>query len=134
VAGLLAQRCRRYVRGSGKPAYAKLAHVAERHQRTVGLGEYTVAGTVVPINELGVYSDLLSALAPTAAQKRTLREVREVPQAEVIVPYSISSSASNWRELGTSIPSALAVCRLMTNSNLVDCKIGRSAGLAPLRI
>jgi hypothetical protein len=27
------------------------------------------------------------------------------------------------------IPSALAVCRLMTNSNLVDCTTGRSAAL-----
>jgi ABC-type uncharacterized transport system substrate-binding protein len=31
-------------------------------------------------------------------------------------------------------PSALAVCRLMTNSNLVDCKTGRSVGLAPVRM
>jgi hypothetical protein len=30
-------------------------------------------------------------------------------------------------------PSALAVCRLMTNSNLVDCSTGRSAALAPFR-
>jgi hypothetical protein len=49
------------------------------------------------------------------------------------VTHSITS-ASNWIELGTSRPSALAVCRLMTNSNLVDCKTGRSAGFAPLRI
>src|SRR5207248_6317060 len=48
--------------------------------------------------------------------------------------HSITSSASNCNELGTSMPSALAVCRLMTNSNLVDCKTGRSAGFAPLRI
>jgi hypothetical protein len=48
--------------------------------------------------------------------------------------YSITWSASNWIELGTSRPSALAVCRLMTNSNLVDCATGRSAGFTPLRI
>ena len=48
--------------------------------------------------------------------------------------YSMISSASNWIEFVTSMPSALAVCRLMTNSNLVDCKTGRSAGFAPLRI
>jgi hypothetical protein len=35
---------------------------------------------------------------------------------------------------GTSMPSARAVCRLMMNSNLVDCSTGRSAGLAPLRM
>src|SRR5215470_2001212 len=48
--------------------------------------------------------------------------------------YSITSSASNCTELGTSRPSALAVCALITNSNLVDCRTGRSAGVAPLRI
>ena len=31
-------------------------------------------------------------------------------------------------------PSALAVLRLMTNSNVVGCSTGRSAGFAPLRI
>ena len=34
---------------------------------------------------------------------------------------------------GTSRPSARAVTRLMTNSNLVACTTGRSAGFAPLR-
>jgi hypothetical protein len=33
-----------------------------------------------------------------------------------------------------SIPSALAALRLITNSNLVDWTIGRSAGFAPLRM
>jgi hypothetical protein len=32
------------------------------------------------------------------------------------------------------MPSARAVCRLMTNWNLVDCCAGRSPGLAPLRM
>jgi len=48
--------------------------------------------------------------------------------------YSITSSARASSVGGISSPSALAVCRLMTNSNLVDCNTGRSAGLAPLRI
>ena len=48
--------------------------------------------------------------------------------------YSITSSASNWIEFGTSMPSALAVLRLMRNSNLVICNTGRSAGFAPLRM
>ena len=48
--------------------------------------------------------------------------------------YSITSSASNCKELDTSMPSNLAVCALMTNSNFVDCTTGRSAGFAPLRI
>jgi hypothetical protein len=46
--------------------------------------------------------------------------------------YLITSSAMESSPGGTSMPSTRAVCRLMTNSNLVDCKTGRSAGLAPL--
>ena len=48
--------------------------------------------------------------------------------------YSITSSARARRVCGTVRPSALAVFRLMTSSNLVGCWTGRSAGLAPLRI
>jgi DNA-binding NarL/FixJ family response regulator len=45
-----------------------------------------------------------------------------------------SSSASASSVGGTVRPSALAVLTLMTNSTLVGCQTGRSAGLAPLRI
>jgi len=46
----------------------------------------------------------------------------------------MTSSASICIEIGTSIPSALAVFMLMTSSNLVGCMTGRSAGFSPLRI
>jgi len=48
--------------------------------------------------------------------------------------HSITSSARASNVGGTVRPRALAVVRLITNSNLVDCSTGRSAGLAPLRI
>ena len=35
---------------------------------------------------------------------------------------------------GISMPNARAVWRSMTNSNLVDCSTGGSAGFAPLRM
>jgi hypothetical protein len=52
------------------------------------------------------------------------------------------SSPMNWRRLparassvgGISSPSIRAVPALMTNSNLLACTTGRSAGLAPLRM
>src|SRR5262245_59370748 len=53
---------------------------------------------------------------------------------ELATFHSITSSASNCNELGTSSPSARAVCILITNSNLVDCTTGRLAGFAPFRI
>jgi hypothetical protein len=48
--------------------------------------------------------------------------------------YSITSSVSARIVGGMSRPSALAVLRLSTNSNLVDCMTGSSAGFSPLRI
>src|SRR5262245_57404589 len=48
--------------------------------------------------------------------------------------HSITSSASARSRSGTSMPSALAVARLMTRSILVASSTGMSAGFAPLRI
>jgi hypothetical protein len=48
--------------------------------------------------------------------------------------YSITSSAVVSSACGIDKPSALAVLRLITSSNLVDCCTGNSAGFAPLRI
>jgi hypothetical protein len=48
--------------------------------------------------------------------------------------YSITSSARASNAAGTSTPIVFAVCRLMTNSNFVARRIGRSAGFAPLRM
>jgi hypothetical protein len=65
--------------------------------------------------------------------------VSSVPQAAVsirskAVLYSITSSASNCIEFGTESPSALAVLKLIMNSNVAACKTGNSAGFSPLRI
>src|SRR5262245_36488433 len=46
----------------------------------------------------------------------------------------ITSSASTKRCGGMVSPRALAVLRLMTNSNFMGCSTGRLAGLVPLRI
>src|SRR5262249_29356298 len=48
--------------------------------------------------------------------------------------YSITSSARASSVGGTSRPIVLAVCRLMTNSNLVGSWTGISAGFSPLRM
>ena len=45
-----------------------------------------------------------------------------------------TSSASARTLSGTVSLSALAVLRLITNSNFTDCTTGRSAGFSPLRI
>jgi hypothetical protein len=51
-----------------------------------------------------------------------------------LAAHSITSSASAKSLSGTVRPSALAVFKLMTRSNLVGCSTARSAGFAPRRI
>src|SRR5262249_45309194 len=48
--------------------------------------------------------------------------------------HSITSAAMASSPGGKLRPNALAVLRLITSSNLVDCMTGRSAGFSPLRI
>src|SRR5262249_48930281 len=48
--------------------------------------------------------------------------------------YSITSSARSSIDCGMVSPSALATLRLITNWSLVDCSMGKSAGLAPFSI
>src|SRR5262245_8747391 len=75
-------------------------------------------------------------------QPTLLRARRERPRSrcsaeqrdERASSHSITSSARASSVGGTSKPKALAVFRLTTNSNLVPCCTGRSAGFAPLRI
>src|SRR5262245_16377566 len=56
-------------------------------------------------------------------------------QRDELAPHhSITSSARASRVAGTSMLSVFAVCRLMTNSNLVGRSTGMSAGFAPLRM
>jgi hypothetical protein len=79
----------------------------------------------------------MSALPPKADIAECDRHVRFVPKADILRcgkkrRYSITSSARADRLGGTSMPSALAAFRLMTNSNLLDCTTGRSAGFSPL--
>src|SRR5262245_60913344 len=71
--------------------------------------------------------------------RRSAAWCHELPGADAanevaVVAYSITSSASASSLSGRWRPSALAVVRLRTSSNWVDCITGRSAGCAPLRI
>ena len=53
---------------------------------------------------------------------------------QTLARYSITSSARASSLGGTSRPSVLAVCWLMTSSNLVACRTGKSAGFWPFRM
>jgi len=80
-----------------------------------------------------------SAADAARARRRGDRVTAKIKRREFIAAsdlpaHSITSSASASNLSGISRPSAFAVLRLITSSNLVGCTIGRSAGLSPLRI
>ena len=76
------------------------------------------------------------------------REAERVPRVGVLIGFPENDPLTQtmvtafiralgglgWIEGGTVRPSALAVLRLTTSSNVVGCSTGRSAGLVPLRI
>src|SRR5262249_49939956 len=70
----------------------------------------------------------------SALRKSALCADSDRTQRSKIGPYSITSSAIASSPGGKLRPNALAVLRLITNSNLIDWMTGRSAGFSPLRI
>src|SRR5262245_62623021 len=78
----------------------------------------------------GAFAGVLCASGEWPSRRRPSEHGDELATPD----HSITSSASNCIELGTSMPSALAACKLITNSNLVDCATGRSVGFSPLII
>src|SRR5262249_51867318 len=75
---------------------------------------------------------LLALLRPR--RQRPRRRAAEQRDELAALHHSITLSARASSVAGTSMPSARAVTRLITKSNLVGCSTGRSAGSAPRRI
>src|SRR5262249_17746860 len=79
-------------------------------------------------------SNLAHGWLPFAAVAIRQQFGTQMPQGGHPPHHSITSSASARRVGGISRPIVLAVCRLMTNSNLVALSTGRPAGFSPLRM
>ena len=75
----------------------------------------------------------MSGPPPAANIIRPSAQGRFVPTRK-LPAYSITRSAITKRLDGISIPNALAVWRFINSWNFVGCSIGKSAGLAPLKI
>src|SRR6187455_1060500 len=73
----------------------------------------------------------LALLCPRG--KRPCRHRAAEKRDELAPSHSITSSATARSLSGTSIPSALAVLRLITKENFVGCTTGKSVGLAPFK-
>ena len=69
-----------------------------------------------------------------AQRKRSRSELRLPPLKVCHGSHWTTSSARSSIDCGTVMPSALAVLRLITISNLVGCSTGRSAGVVPFKI
>jgi putative ABC transport system substrate-binding protein len=122
--------------GGATMAWPLAAHAQQSgNLRTIGfLGPNThsaasewVAALVQRLRELGWMEGRTITIEYRWAEGREER----YEQAAI---HSITSSASASNLSGMVSPSAFAVPRLITSSNLVGCSTGRSAGLAPWRI
>src|SRR5262249_19288121 len=81
------------------------------------------------------HADAPHALALLRAYRKRPRGRRAAEERdELALVHSITSSAIASSDGGTVRPSALAVLRLITSSNLVGCSTGISPGLVPLRM
>ena len=106
------------------------ARVAEQDQRCTISIAARIARDLPSLREQ--YETAGSAAAPAARCKKRLRWgslILNLPSH-----HSITSSARARSIGGISRPSAWAVVRLRTRSNLVGCSTGMSAGFAPRRI
>src|SRR5262249_37370269 len=74
----------------------------------------------------------LRLLCPRRERPQDRRAAKQ--RDEFAALHSITSSARARNDSGMVSPSALAVVRLTTNSNLVGCSTGMSPGFAPRRI
>ena len=69
-----------------------------------------------------------------AGESEQTEEGDQHNERESAAAHRITSSARSRIDCGMAMPSDLAAFRLTTKSNFVGCSIGRSPGLAPLRI
>src|SRR5690242_20830408 len=99
-------------------------------------------GDLDPVRELPYRPAAVFLAASKAGQMTASDHAQQRPQRfplpergrpQMESGYSMTSSARARIDCGTMRPSALAVFRLMTNSNVVGCWTGRSAGLVPFR-
>src|SRR5262249_43379212 len=76
----------------------------------------------------------LASLLRLSGERRGKYHRTRASEERPSIHYWMTSSARPSTDGGIVRPRALAVLRLMTNSNFVGCSTGKSAGLAPLRI
>src|SRR4029453_2678584 len=110
-----------------------------------GWGTAASAFLAVPVRVAGAHETrgcwllrktrhLISGVLRLGGERGGEEHTTRASEERTSVHHWISSSARPSSDGGIVRPRALAVGRLMTNSNFVACSTGRSPGLAPLRI
>jgi hypothetical protein len=116
----------------GKGAAPRRVRAAS-HARGGGRGRRQVVTNRYSLS--GGYGLTSGCFCAKSESQHNLAEVRFVPTRDSNTTcYSITSSALASSDVGTVRPSALAVLRLIVNSNFVGCTTGSSAGFSPFRI
>ena len=110
------------------------------HRRIRSSGRIDLKARPTEVNvRFGSKADMCSAtghvrFAPESGHVRCKQECPLSANSGHCATYSITSSALASSDGGTVRPSALAVLRLITSSNLVGACTGMSDGFSPLRI
>ena len=127
--GIIARELGRLYRAglSGRVNTAEAASLAFILKELRGALESEREAAVINM-PVGSFGDLIVLSVPPDRISARGRLRRPPPD------HSITSSAATSNLSGTVSPSAFAVLRLMTSSNLVGACTGRSPGFAPLRI
>src|SRR5437016_3054063 len=110
-----------------------LVQAAFPQSRPEGLPQMSLVGVrgFVPQDANAVH---LPGLLPLGDDRNGEEAARDSAEEGPPMHYWMTSSARPSSDGGIVRPSAFAVFRLMTRSNFVGCSMGRSPGLAPLRI
>src|SRR5262245_37619646 len=94
------------------------------------MSKWTVILLLIHAGEWAEAGLVLLRARPERPRRRGATDERD----EIAPLHSITSSARASSDGGTSMPSAFAVVRLMTRSNLVGCSTGTSLGFALRKI
>src|SRR5581483_10579652 len=80
------------------------------------------------------HAAVLRARRERRNERRNRSSGKKCDELATVRSHSITSSVRASSGIGGSMPSAFAVLRLITSSNLVENWIGRSPGFSPLRM
>src|SRR5438874_13329280 len=103
--------------------------------KLVSEGRHARLDVAVALGKGHQNTDLSRARFLLRARRERPRDGRAAEQRDELAPFHSMTSSAMASTPGAKVrPSAAAVFKLITSSNLVGCSTGKSAGLTPLNI